>query len=477
MWDRIRKNEQADKAAYIQIMEQITERIKKGVLNGGEQLPSERKLADLFGVNRSTVVRSLEELTSLGVLVRKQGSGTFVNEEKWGVYAEPRIDWRNYLSQNLLFKDDSFVNEFTERKKQKQLIDVFSGELPTALIPSFEFPTFSWSEILSEETKQDELGYLPLRIAIGQLISEIYEQSVSPRETLITAGGQQGMFLILQTMLSAGEAVAVEDPSFFYQLPMFQAAGVRLYGVPMDEEGIQIEALEEMILAKKIKMVMVNPNFQNPTGIVMSLDRRKALIALCRNYQIPIVEDDVFAELSYNKPTLPTLKKLDPDNVLYIGSFSKILGNTTRIGWVCAPSHVLDSLVQARKTMDFSVSIIPQVLAYWALSDESYPDKLKQLGVKLQQQAQHFQEWLDGQTFWQGQAPQGGYYSWLTWQGKSLTKPLAKQMLQLGIAAGPAYLYGSKENGLRINVSRIHQQNFKQFTEKMDELEQLLKDE
>ncbi|MGM0124364.1 hypothetical protein IGI37_001741 [Enterococcus sp. AZ194] len=474
MWQLVQKN---SKPAYVQIMEQVTEQIKQGTLRGGERLPSERKLAELFGVNRSTVVRSLEELTSLGVLIRKQGSGTFVNEEKWGVYSEPRIDWRNYFSQNLLFETDSFVNEFNERKKQKQLVDVFSGELPTALIPSFEFPPFSWSEILAEEHQQDEFGYLPLRTAIGQLMTGIYGETPTSEETFITAGGQQGVFLILQTLLSSGEAVAVEAPSFFYQLPMFQAAGVRLFGVPMDEEGMKIDLLEEMILAKKIKMVMVNPNFQNPTGTVMSLDRRKALIALCRKYQIPIVEDDVFAELSYGEPALPPLKKLDPENVLYIGSFSKILGNTTRIGWVCAPSHVLTSLVQARKTMDFSVSIIPQVLAYWALSDKSYQKKLTHLGKTLQKQAAHFQEWLDQQSFWQGQAPRGGYYSWLTWAGKPLTKSVAKQMLQIGIAAGPAYLYGSQENGLRINVSRIHPKNFPAFTKKMNELEKLLREE
>lgn len=472
MWEKIRKKE---KAAYIQIMEQVTEQIRKGNLQGGERLPSERKLAELFGVNRTTVVRSLEELTSMGVLIRKQGSGTFVNEEKWGVYSEPRIDWRNYLSQSLLFEEDSFLSEFQERKNQKQLLDVFSGELPTALIPSFEFPPFSWNKMVSEEINQDELGYLPLREAINQLIKTMYDYAPKREETLITAGGQQGVFLILQTLLSSGESVAVEAPSFFYQLPMFQAAGVRLFGVPMDDEGMQVDALEEMILAKKIKMVMVNPNFQNPTGTVMSLARRKALIALCRSYHIPIVEDDVFAELSYNKPTLPTLKKLDPENVLYIGSFSKILGNTTRIGWICAPNHVLRSLIKARKTMDFSVSIIPQVLAYWALSDESYEKKLNQLGNQLHAQANEFQRWLNHQSFWHGRAPEGGYYSWLTWNGKPLTKSLAKQMLSLGIAAGPAYLYGSKDNGLRINVSRIHQKNFKEFVKKMDSLEQLLK--
>ena len=471
MWEKINKK---DKAAYIQIMEQVTENIREGVLQDGARLPSERKLAEVFGVNRTTVVRSLEELASMGVLVRKQGSGTFVNEDKWGVYSDPRIDWRSYLSQSLLFEEDSFLSEFQERKTQKQLLDVFSGELPTTLIPSFEFPPFSWDNMLSEEKNQDELGYLPLRAAINQLIKRIYGYTPKIEETLITAGGQQGIFLLLQTLLSSGESVAVEAPSFFYQLPMFQAAGVRMFGVPMDEEGMQVDALEEMILSKKIKMVMVNPNFQNPTGTVMSLERRKALITLCRRYHIPIVEDDVFAELSYSKPTLPTLKKLDPENVLYIGSFSKILGNTTRIGWICAPKHVLLSLIKARKTMDFSVSIIPQVLAYWALSDESYAEKLTQLGNKLHLQATEFQEWLDQQFFWQGHAPEGGYYSWLTWEGKPLTKGLAKQMLSLGIAAGPAYLYGSKENGLRINVSRIHRQNFQEFVEKMAKLEQLV---
>ncbi len=114
----------------------------------------------------------------------------------------------------------------------------------------------------------------------------------------------------MQVLLRQGDSVAVEDPSFFYALPIFQAAGVRLFGVPMTEEGIDLEALEQTIRQHRIKMVMVNPSFQNPTGTVMPLRKREQLVKVCQTYQVPILEDDVFGQLSFiPKTEIPPLKK------------------------------------------------------------------------------------------------------------------------------------------------------------------------
>ncbi|MGQ4818308.1 aminotransferase class I/II-fold pyridoxal phosphate-dependent enzyme, partial [Enterococcus faecium] len=141
----------------------------------------------------------------------------------------------------------------------------------------------------------------------------------------------------------------------------------RLFGVPMTEEGIDLEALEQTIRQHRIKMVMVNPSFQNPTGTVMPLRKREQLVKVCQTYQVPILEDDVFGQLSFiPKTEIPPLKKLDPDNVLYIGSLSKILGSTTKIGWLSAPASVTKQIAEARKMMDVSLSIFPQMLAKMA---------------------------------------------------------------------------------------------------------------
>lgn len=462
------------KARYIQIMELISRYIKTGKLQPGQRLPSERKLADLFQVNRSTVVHALDELVSLGILVRKRGSGTFVNEGKWGLYTEPRIDWRGYLSQNVLGKQHPFVEKVQDY--QASALDLYTGDLPPELVPTFKLPTLNWQEFIAEEMQQDMLGYKPLKQAIAERLMDLYQMPCPQDECLITSGGQQALFLILQTLLVAGDSVAIELPSFFYALPLFQASGVRLYGIPFKDSGLDLEKLEELILTQKIKLVMVNPNFQNPTGNVMGTKQRQELVDLCRNYHIPIVEDDVFAEFSFlPKEATKPLKVYDPENVLYIGSLSKILGTTTKIGWLSAPSQVIEQIAQARLAMDFSLSIFPQVLGTYALTAREFPSQRQRLLTKIQQQAQLYEEWATSQTFWQVKPFTGGYYSYIGWAGKKMTTAVSNKMLELGLLAVPGELFGDSQNGLRINITRLQPEMIQQFSDCMLQLEELVK--
>lgn len=153
---------------------------------------------------------------------------------------------------------------------------------------------------------------------------------------------------------------------FFYRLPLFKALGTRLFGIPMDDQGIDLVELEEAIHKHKIKAVLVNPNFQNPTGTVMATERRQRLVALCRKYQLPIIEDDVFADLAFSpekQASIAPIHAIDPENVLYVGSLSRLLGETTKIGWIVGPTILIQRLSEAQKMMDVSLSIFTQMAA------------------------------------------------------------------------------------------------------------------
>ncbi len=132
----------------------------------------------------------------------------------------------------------------------------------------------------------------------------------------------------------------------------------------MDEEGIDLEKLKESIHKNKLKAVLINPNFQNPTGKVMSQKRREKLVELCRQYRLPIIEDDVFTDLSFLKQdeVLP-IRTIDPDNVLYVGSLSRILGKTTKIGWLIGPETFILQLAKAQEMMEFPMNILTQITA------------------------------------------------------------------------------------------------------------------
>ncbi|MEI5995503.1 PLP-dependent aminotransferase family protein [Candidatus Enterococcus mansonii] len=459
---------------YVSIVELILAHIKNGHLLPGERLPAERKLAELFHVNRSTVVHALDELVALGWIVRKQGSGTIVNEGKWGISTTPRTDWRRYLEQNAFAKTDPFIEQIEALLKQqhRDILDVYTGELPLDLIPSFSFPPLTWKHFLEEE-QQDDLGYYPLRQAISRETEKESGILLPPESLLITSGAQQALFLILQVLLQPGDSVAIEDPSFLYTLPIFQAAGIRLYGVEMDKEGIDLTSLEKVIRVHRVKMIMVNPSFQNPTGKTMSLKRRKALVDLCQKHQVPILEDDVFAKLNFvSSDQVPPLKKLDPENVLYIGSLSKILGSTTKIGWLSAPTSVNQQLAEARKMMDFSLSIFPQLLANLALTDQDFSKKIDCLKNTVEQRGKAVFNVLDQMDEWDVQMPKGGFYLWAKWRRGALKQKDWSIFLQEGLLVAPSFFFSEYRDGIRINFSRVDEKNIQLFADKLKRITQ-----
>lgn len=458
---------------YRSIMQLIIQKIQQGDLLPGEKLPPERTLAEKLGVNRSTVVHALDELAADGVVIRRQGSGTQVNEGKWGLTLEARTDWHQYLSHAMLSPKNAYQQKIEQILKGPacaEYLDLYTGELPLDLIPSFSLPMGSWKDFLNEEKHQDELGYLPLRAAISRRLAEKFALDILPKELLITSGAQQALLLLIQSLLSQGDAVAIEDPSFFYALPIFQAAGIRLFAVPLDDEGIDLAALEHVILKHRVKMVLVNPNFQNPTGKLMSLLRRKNLVELCRKFALPIVEDDAFNELYFSAAPLPTLKSLAPDSVLYVGSFSKTLGATTKIGWLAAPRPVIQKLADARQLMDQEVSVFPQVLAAMALNDPTFEQKVVQLRQRLKTRAAGAAAVCRTFSHWHFYTPAGGYYLWLFQKSGRLTPVQMEQAVDCRLLVAPSYHFGTIRRAIRLNFARIAPDQLPTFKERMQQL-------
>jgi GntR family transcriptional regulator of abcA and norABC len=475
MWKIIDKKQGP---VYRQIMDQVMENIEKGQLNPGDRLPSERKLAQVFQSNRTTVVRALDELRDLGVIISQRGSGRYINQTQWGRYVVPRVNWRELFSQRYEQIDDEYERQMNAKKKQSDFLDLFSSEMSKELLPNVLFPAYSMKDIIEKEQQMTCFGYLPLIRKIKNYLMEKFLFDFSKTELLITSGGQQAIFLILQTILSSGDAIAVETPSFFYRLSLFRASGIRLYGVPMVKEGIDLNKLEVSIRKNKLKAVLVNPNFQNPTGKVMSQKRRKDLVTLCRKYQLPIIEDDVFSDLSFHtveRQKLSSIHSIDPENVLYIGSLSRVLGQTTKIGWIVGLRSFVTRLAKAQEVMEFSMSIFTQMVAT-TVFEESYDTKISTVREELYKKSLLLTEWAKEQQFFEVCPINGGYYAWITWNGKKLTREIAEEMIRLGIGIAPSFLFGEETNGLRVNFSRMNESQLPFFKTKMANLAQQLRE-
>ena len=228
----------------------------------------------------------------------------------------------------------------------------------------------------------------------------------------------------------------------------------------MDEFGLIPEKLEQLFLRMPIKMLIMNPTFQNPTGTVLARPRYEKIIQLCRKYQVLIIEDDVFGQLPFSREINSlTLKSIAPDQVVYIGSLSKLLGPSIKIGWLSAPRLILDKLALARKELHFSVSIFPQILANEALNDSLFDEQLALLSKKLYERCQEFL--LDFQragldrwfTYIQ---PQGGYYIWIIARDTSLPiYEFFQGLLAQHILVAPAPIFGLNQLSFRINFARL----------------------
>ena len=471
MWEL---SENKSTPIYQQIMEQIITYIQDGTLQPGDRLPAERKLADYYQVNRSTVVHALDELVSLGWVLRRQGSGTVVNEGNWGRSTIPRVDWRSLFTQESHPKEP-FLEKLQQLLNDPEAVDLYSGELPLNLIPDFRFPSYTWEELLLEERKQSPLGYRPLQQVICQRIKADQKIEVSSDQVLITSGAQQAMFLLLQVMLQSGDSVAIEDPSFLYSLPIFATAGIKLYGVEMDKEGMRIDKLEQLILTKKIKLIILNPTFQNPTGSTMSKKRRNELIELSRKYQLPIVEDEVFSEMNFDEIP-PSLKELAPHQVIHLGSLSKIFGSSIKIGWIVADRDLIQRLSEAKQMMDFSISVFPQVIAHTALTDPRFEQNQKNLVVELEQRAAAFIEAAQVVAEdWEFSAIDGGIYVYFTWRHQKLTRTDWEIFLREKLLIAPAFLFSNDTMAMRVNYTRLTERTRENFFSKLQTISKELR--
>lgn len=197
MWEVIDKKQ---RPIYRQIMDQVMKNIENGNLDPNVPLPSERKLAVIFQTNRTIVVRALDELRYLGVLISRRGSGRFVNQTEWGRYSVPRVNWRELFSQRYEQIDDSYEKMIEVGKLNPYFLDLFSSEMPTDLLLNVQFPAYSMNEIIEKEQQITCLGYLPLVAKIKNYLIEKFYFDFTKTQLLVTSGGQQAIFLILQTI-------------------------------------------------------------------------------------------------------------------------------------------------------------------------------------------------------------------------------------------------------------------------------------
>lgn len=455
MWKPDRSSSQS---LYQQIADDIERRISYGEFPPGSQLPFERKLAEQLGVNRSTVILAYAELRALGIIESRTGSGTRVSKYKWGAMPKHTPNWHRYVEGGSFLPNVPFFRRIREAlQKDKTLIDFASGELGADLSPVTEI------NMLINENHYTDLGYdnpqgfAPLREALVTYLSHNRGIRTTESSILITSGSQQSLYLITQCLLTPGDAVAIEDPSYCYSLPMFQSAGLRLFRLPVDHHGIRPEDVRALYKKHRIKMIFLNPNYQNPTGAVLNAERRVELLNVASELGLPIVEDDPFSLTAYDgTPPLP-LKSMDSvGSVLYINSFSKMAASGLRVGWMVAPHSVVDRLADARQQMDFGLSVVPQQVAAQFLKSSYFQPHLERLRMHLLYKRNLLIEALQKELpdLVSFTIPQGGLHLWCKINSEVNDNKLLEEAIRNGVIFVPGSVYGSDSGYVRFTFAR-----------------------
>lgn len=429
-----------------QLVDAIAGAIASRELAPDEQLPPTRELAELAGVNHLTAVRAYRRLRELGLVTAHVGRGTFVR----GAGRPPEVSrvpdsiaWQHYA---LPESEDSYAD--------RVLAELHGQVLTEGLIPlsvGYLSPRVSPIEAIREATEATmreqpsrALQYSDVR-GVPELTEQIAALSAArgapedPRDILITNGASQALSLTMRAVLEPGDTIACEDPSFMSVIRAIRSSGARAVGVPVDEEGLDVDALEALLARNEIKALAIQPRLHNPTGRDLSSERRGRLLALARRHGFFIVEDGVYGDLRFEGEQHLSLRAEAPAHVIYCDSLSKTVGGGLRAGWIAASGPVLERIAGEKRSDDIHSNTLSQLVVANYLATGAYAEQAvrarefyaEQCGVMLEAIDEHLGS---AATYPQ---PLGGGHVWVTLDMPLDERELVEEAARNGVACVP----------------------------------------
>lgn len=361
----------------------------------------------------------------------------------------------------------SEIREILKLTTQPEIIS-FAGGLPAPEFFPIEELKKVDAEILEKEGMQavqygTTEGYLPLREKIAEHMKTAFGVDCSAEELMITSGSQQGLSLLSQIFLDPDDVVLVESPTYLGAINAFTLQHPRFIEVPTDEQGIIPEALEKILQehGKAVRLMYVIPEFQNPTGITWTEERRKAFMKVVGAYDFPVIEDDPYGELRYDGEKMKALKSLDTKGqLIFLGSFSKIFMPGLRLAWMAASPEILDKAVKLKQAVDLQSSSFAQRQAYYYMKRYDINEHVRNLvqvyGKRRTLMCETMKQYFpQGITF---TYPEGGLFTWVTLpEGMDATALMPKVLAEkvAYVPGGPFYPHGGHRNHFRLNYSNM----------------------
>jgi 2-aminoadipate transaminase len=427
-----------------QIADRFAAAIESGELEPGEKLPPTRALAEEAGVNHLTAARVYRRLAEEGYVTATVGRGTFVRTLTPSAGEEHGDDWQSLA-----------LPERAQSYSEESLADVFAfaGDpnvisLGTGWPAPDLYPTEQLAQITRDaldEEGADAFTYLTAA-GLDALREQLAERgrkvgfAGEPGEILVTSGAQQAIDITVRALVEPGDTVAVESPTYSGLLSVLRANGARVVGVPVDEDGLDVDALEDLVGRHELKLVALQTGCQNPTGADLSPERRERLAALARERNLIVMEDGVYGDLRFDGAEPRALRELAPAHVIYVDSLSKTVGGGLRVGWLAARGPVTERLAMLKLESDFHSATLPQHIAARYLASGGYEAHLRKTAPLYRERRDAMlaaiERHLPGEV--RATVPHGGHHVWAT-----LERPVdERQLYAEAIRHGVGYVPG-----------------------------------
>ena len=368
-----------------EIYRQLRDAILDGRLRPRDPLPPTRELAERLGVARNTVTVAYDRLASEGFVTARVGAGTFVSSHiavvrppataqhlrnqgrgmGGGASLQPRAMWDGFEMPGAFERTAEFD---------------FRVGLPDSTL----FPHKTWRRLTARALRDDSVtrvayghpaGHLPLRAAIARHIAVSRGVVTAADDVTVTNGTQQALDIVARALLAPRDTVAIEEPCYPLPRRLFESLGASVVGVPVDGEGIVVDALP-----RRARLVYVTPSHQYPLGVAMSLPRRLALLAWAQRHGVAIVEDDYDSEFRFHDRPIEPLHLLDTaGRVIYVGTFSKTLLPTLRLGFVVTPPSLTTAVQKAKYLADWHTAQLAQVVLAQFLNDGGFARHIRKM--------------------------------------------------------------------------------------------------
>lgn len=446
---------------YEQLAETLRGQIEKNIFLSGERLPSIRHLSKQHRVSISTVQEAFRLLESCGEVEARAKSGFYVCPRREATPVPPSSP--EYATKPKTVSKWVQIRHTLYRKKQQPGVIYLGSASPNVTAPSLKSLQRKLSSLaLTEISRALHYDYLFGCIELRQQIAKIAVDSgcgLSPDEILITNGCMEALSCSLRALTRPGDTVVVDSPCFYGLLQAIEANGLKALEIPTDpHSGISLEALQLALEQWPVKVCLLTPTFNNPLGYSMPDERKEALLALLKCYDIPLIEDDIYGDLAYQTPRPRTIKSFDTEGrVILCSSFSKTLAPGLRVGWV-APGRYHQDVVHMKYVSSMSSATLPQLAVAEFIASGGYDRHLRKMRVDYKRGRDRLLEWialyLPPQT--RVTCPGGGYLLWLELPEQIDSEQLAKLAMEKGVSVAFGNLFTAStkyKNNLRLSYA------------------------